>query len=236
MTVDLVIPAYNEEATLATSIDALCAFLGARGLRSAVSVVIAENGSTDRTPEVAREAAVRHENVRVLRFATAGRGNALRKTWLDSGADVVGYMDADLATDLAALPELLAAFARGSDIAVGSRLRPGASVRRGLRREALSRAYNLLVRALLRTDLTDTQCGCKFLRRAIVADVLRDVQNDNWFFDTEFLVRAARAGYRISEVPVSWSETPGRRSTVRVIPTAIEEFSGILRLRRLMKG
>lgn len=235
MTLDLVIPAYNEQDVIGRNIDALCAFLARHGMADGVAVVIAENGSTDRTFAAAQEAASRNRNVRCLRMPSAGRGAALRAAWLGSSADLVGYMDADLATDLSVLPAVFAAFAGGGDLVVGSRLRRGAKVRRGLKREIISRTYNLLVRALLRPDLSDTQCGCKFLRRDVAAAMLPSVANDNWFFDTELVVRAAEAGYRVVELPVSWEEKRERRSTVRIIPTIAEEFGGILRLRKSLK-
>lgn len=235
MTLDLVIPAYNEQDVLGRNVDALCGFLAGHGLADAVTVVIAENGSTDRTFSVAQDAARRNRNVRCVRMPSAGRGAALRSTWGASVADIVGYMDADLATDLSVLPSIIAEFSRGGDVVVGSRLLPGSRVRRGAKREIISRTYNLLVRALLRPELSDTQCGCKFLRRDVASALLPSVENDNWFFDTELVVRAAEAGYRVSELPVAWEEKRERRSTVRILPTIIEEFGGILRLRRSLR-
>jgi putative flippase GtrA len=138
-------------------------------------------------------------------------------------------MDVDLSTDLNALLPLLAPLVSGhSDVAIGTRLARGARVIRGPRREVISRGYNLLLHATLGTRFSDAQCGFK----AICADkarVLLPLTTDTgWFFDTELLVLAERAGLRIAEVPVDWIDDPDSR--VKIIPTAWADLRGIVRL------
>ena len=146
-----------------------------------------------------------------------------------SPADVVVYMDVDLSTDLAALLPLVAPLVSGhSDLAIGSRLAPGARVVRRPLREILSRGYNLLLRVVLNPRVDDAQCGFKAIRADAARAVLPQVQDDNWFFDTELLVRARSAGLRIIEIPVRWTDDLDSR--VAIVPTAIEDLRGIARL------
>jgi hypothetical protein len=159
-----------------------------------------------------------------------GRGRALHAVWSASDADVVAYMDVDLSTDLKALLPLVAPLVLGqADVSAGSRLAPGAHVVRGLKREVISRAYNLLLRLVLGVGFSDAQCGFKALRRD-AAQVLRPLVEDrSWFFDTELLVLAERSGLRVHEVPVDWTDSPDSR--VKIIATALADLRGIWRLR-----
>jgi hypothetical protein len=138
-------------------------------------------------------------------------------------------MDVDLSTDLDALLPLVAPLvSEHSDIAIGTRLRPESRVRRGPKREFISRAYNLLVKATLRTRFSDAQCGFKAIRSDVARVVLPLVQDDGWFFDTELLVLAEQRGLRIYEVPVDWVDDPDSR--VDVVKTAFTDMKGIWRM------
>ena len=169
-------------------------------------MTIADNASTDDTWDIATElAATRCPACGAIHLDQKGRGRALRAAWSRSTASVVAYMDVDLATGLDALLPLVAPLLSGhSDVAIGTRLAPGAHVVRGTRREFISRAYNLLLRTALRSACTDAQCGFKAMRRDAAAELLPLVEDDEWFFDTEVLVTAQRIGLRIHEVPVDW--------------------------------
>ena len=138
-------------------------------------------------------------------------------------------MDVDLSTDLNALLPLVAPLLSGhSDVAIGTRLARGARVVRGPKREVISRCYNLLLHVTLGTRFSDAQCGFKAIR-ADAARVLLPLTTDSgWFFDTELLVLAERAGLRIHEVPVDWIDDPDSR--VKVVATALGDLRGIVRL------
>ena len=138
-------------------------------------------------------------------------------------------MDADLSTDLTHFPELIQALESGSHIAIGSRLSKESQVNRGLKREFISRGYNLLINSMFFTGLPDAQCGFKALTRATAEAIVPHIKNNNWFFDTELLVIAAKSGFSITSVPVKWVDDP--TSTVNVINTAKEDMKGLLRLR-----
>ena len=228
-TVDIVIPVYNEEASLPASIERLCRYLEGFPLTSAVT--IADNASTDDTLAVALALAARHERVQVVHLPEKGRGRALRRVWGESDATVVAYMDVDLATDLDALLPLIAPLATGhSDVAIGTRLGRGAQVSRGPKREFISRSYNAMLRAVLGVRFSDAQCGFKAVRTDRVRELLPLVRDEEWFFDTELLVLAERAGLRIHEVPVDWVDDPDSR--VDIPATAWADIRGMARVTR----
>lgn len=228
--VEIVIPVYNEQYVLATSVRTLREHL-LREPAIPFTITIADNASTDGTLELARSLARELPEVQVLHLERKGRGRALRTAWSASEADVVAYMDVDLSTDLAALGELLAPLLEGrADLAIGSRLAPGAQVTRGIKRELISRSYNALLHTLLGTGFSDAQCGFKAGRREVIQALLQEVEDDEWFFDTELLYRAQRSRLAIHEVPVCWVDDPDSR--VDIIATAREDLRGIVRLRR----
>jgi putative flippase GtrA len=226
--VEIVVPVRNEERDLAASVRRLASFVCDR-FPFTTLITIADNGSTDRTWEVARALAAEQAWVRAVRLERPGRGGALRSVWSASDAAVLAYMDVDLSTGLNALLPLLAPLVSGhSDVAIGTRLARGARVIRGPRREVISRGYNLLLHASLGTGFSDAQCGFKAIR-ADAARVLLPLTDDTgWFFDTELLVLAERAGLRIHEVPVDWIDDLDSR--VKIIPTALADLRGIIRL------
>jgi putative flippase GtrA len=167
--------------------------------------------------------------VRAQHLNQRGRGRAIRHAWLASDAEVVAYMDVDLSTDLDALLPLVAPLMSShSDIAIGSRLARGARVVRSRKREVISRSYNLLLHAVLGIRVTDAQCGFKAMRAETARRLVQTVEDNDWFFDTELLVQAQRAGLRIHEVPVDWVEDEDSR--VDIVPTAIEDLRGVWRL------
>ncbi len=227
-TVDVVIPVHNEERALPGCIEVLRTYLDEH-FPFDTTITITDNASTDRTPAVAEALAARYRKVRVLRLDRKGRGVALRTAWSCSDADVVGYMDVDLSTGLDALLPLVASLAGGhSDIAVGSRLAPGARTVRGPKRELISRCYNTLVRIIHGARFSDAQCGFKAARADVVRGLLDHVQDDSWFFDTELLLLAEHNGLRVHEVPVDWVEDTDSR--VHLARTAAEDIRGLVRL------
>ena len=229
VSVEVVVPVYNEEAALPESIPALCAYLETY-FPYRWSVVIADNASTDATLAVAEGLAHCYPRVSVLHLDNKGRGRALKAAWLASEADVVAYMDVDLSTNLWSFLPLIAPLATGhSDVAIGSRLLRGAMVTRQWKRELISRCYNLLIRAMFGNGFSDAQCGFKAIKHSVAQELLPQVDDGEWFFDTELLLLAEEQGYRISEVPVDWIEDLDSR--VDVTSTALKDIKGLLRLR-----
>jgi glycosyltransferase involved in cell wall biosynthesis len=228
--VEIVVPVYNEARCLSDSVTTLRTFLD-RSFPFPALVTIVDNGSTDDTGLLATRLAVELDGVRSVHLDMKGRGRALRAVWPTSPARVVAYMDADLSTSLDALLPLVAPLLSGhSDVAVGTRLAPGSRVVRGPKREIISRSYNVLLRACLRNSFSDAQCGFKAARSEVARRLVPLVADNEWFFDTEFLVLAERHGYRIHEVPVDWVEDPD--SSVDIVRTARDDLRGIIRLLR----
>jgi glycosyltransferase involved in cell wall biosynthesis len=226
--VDVVVPVHNEQGALTASIRRLHDYLSS-ALPLRWRIVIADNASTDETLRIAMALAEDLPGVELLALTEKGRGRALRAAWERSQADVVCYMDADLSTDLRALPPLLAPLLSGhSDVAIGTRLSPGSRVVRGAKREFISRGYNRLLHTVLGARFSDAQCGFKAVRTDAVRRLLPAVRDDGWFFDTELLVAAQREGMRIHEVPVDWVDDPDSR--VDIVRTAVEDLRGIARL------
>ncbi|MEV4146322.1 bifunctional glycosyltransferase family 2/GtrA family protein [Amycolatopsis sp. NPDC049691] len=225
---DVVIPVYNEETDLEPCIRRLHAHL-ADHVSYRYRITIADNASTDSTLRVAERLAREFPEVAVHHLDEKGRGRALNAVWRASDAAVLAYMDVDLSTDLAALGPLVAPLLSGhSDLAIGSRLARGARVVRGPKREFISRAYNLILKSTLAAKFSDAQCGFKAIRADVARELLPHVEDTGWFFDTELLVLAQRAGLRIHEVPVDWVDDPD--SSVNIVKTATADLKGIARV------
>jgi glycosyltransferase involved in cell wall biosynthesis len=226
--VEIVLPVYNEQATLEASVRQVQAVASAT-IWVPWRITIADNASTDGSRAIARRLASELAGVRFLRLDFKGRGLALRAAWLGSPARVLVYMDIDLSTDLAALPPLIAPLLSGhSAISIGSRLAQGARISRGPKREVISRCYNKILRFVLRTRFTDAQCGFKAIRADVARHLLPHVRDNSWFFDTELLVLAERAGLRIQEIPVDWVDDPDSR--VAIVATAAADLCGVARV------
>jgi len=231
--IEIVVPAFNEERGLELSVRRLRWYLD-DSFPVAARLTIVDNGSTDTTLEIADRLAATIPGIGVIRLAQKGRGRALRAAWSASPCPVVAYMDADLSTGLDALLPLVAPLLSGhSDIAIGSRLRRDSRVVRSTKREAVSRGYNLILRASLGVGFSDAQCGFKAARTEVVRSLLPAVEDQGWFFDTELLVLAERRGFRIHEVSVDWVEDPD--SKVDLTSTAIDDLKGVWRIRRTLK-
>ncbi|WP_427922631.1 glycosyltransferase [Streptomyces sp. cg40] len=225
---DVVVPVFNEETDLEPNVRRLHAHLS-EAFPYPFRITVADNASTDRTPHIAARLAAELPGTEWLRLPEKGRGRALRAAWSQSSAPVLAYVDVDLSTELAALLPLVAPLISGhSDLAIGTRLAPASRVVRGPRREVTSRCYNALLRSTLAVGFSDAQCGFKAVRRDVAEVLLPLVEDTGWFFDTELLVIAERAGLRIHEVPVDWVDDPDSR--VDLLATALADLRGIARL------
>ncbi|PSQ25935.1 glycosyl transferase [Halobacteriales archaeon QS_9_68_17] len=227
--VSVVLPAYNEEATIRstveTTLESLAAFLPA----DVFEVIIAEDGCDDRTPEIADELAAADERVRHFHSdERLGRGGALERAFEAADGETLVYFDTDLATDMRHLEELVESVRSGEyDVATGSRWIDGREADRPVKRGVPSHGYNTLVRLFLRSDLRDHQCGFKAFDREVLSDLKGDVEDDHWFWDTEVLIRAQRADYRVREFPVDW--TPKGDTKVDLVRDVFGMGSQVLR-------
>jgi glycosyltransferase involved in cell wall biosynthesis len=231
-------PVLNEESQLAASVERTLAFCADEGV-SIQEFCVADNGSTDRTPEIGEKLATRYGNVSYCRVGKRGFGLALKTAWGGSDADFVGYMDVDLATDLKHLKEVHDFVAAGVDydFYLGSRLKPGASVKnRTLLRALTSRAFNTLLHARLGVSFSDAMCGFKFIRRSLYAKMADEFAfSDDWFFVAQLAVRAEWMGAKILDVPVDWVDQPDSKSGARLFNLARLYLSGVSELRHEMR-
>jgi putative flippase GtrA len=229
---DIVVPVYNEQADLEQSVRRLHAHLRSTFPYS-FRITVADNASTDATPLIGARLAAAIPEVRLARLEQKGRGRALHTVWSASDAQVLAYCDVDLSTDLNAVLPLVAPLISGhSDLAIGTRLGRGSRVVRGAKREFISRCYNLILRSTLQAGFSDAQCGFKAIRADVAQRLLPLVEDTGWFFDTELLVLAERAGLRIHEVPVDWVDDPN--STVDIVATATADLKGVWRVGRAL--
>ncbi len=206
----VVIPAYNEERRLPAAIGKITGFLEAHDL--VAEVLLVENGSRDRTGEIADAASHADPRFRALHVTLPGKGRAVRAGMLDSRGRVVVFCDADFSMPVEELCRLYEAVESGADIAIGSREVAGAHrIGEPWRRHLMGRVFNLLVRLLAVPGLADTQCGFKAFRRQAAQDLFRRQIINGWAFDVEVLFLAARSGYKVREVPITWRYDPSSR-------------------------
>ena len=224
----VVFPVYNEEKALRQGVEMLTAFLNDHD-NYEWKIVISDNNSNDRTAEIGRELELENPMVNYLHIPRKGRGIALRTAWEQADTDYVSYMDIDLSTGLDALIKAIDALDGGADIAVGTRLSKESNTTRGLKREFISRSYNIVIKMSLGIHFNDAHCGFKTGRREVVQKILPYIKDNEWFFDTEFLFYGEKLGHRIVEIPVTWIEDMDTKA--RIFKDAYDDLSGLYRLR-----
>lgn len=210
MTFDITIPVLNEEATLDRQVRVLHTFLKNKFPDPGQwRIVIADNGSTDQTAHIAEVLCDDFPEVRLIRVPEKGVGLALKTSWTNSDADIVGYMDLDLATDLNHFIQAYHALAtEGFDLVYGTRLHKGSKViGRTLKREITSRVFNLMLKVYLGIRFSDGMCGFKWLLRRHVPSLMAGgAVSNGWFFSTELLTVAEWKGLNMCELPVKWTD------------------------------
>lgn len=236
MTFDVTIPVLNEEATLAEQVRQLHAFLRQHFPQADQwRIVIADNGSTDQTRTIAQELSEQFASVDWVSVPRRGVGLALKTSWGQSQADIVGYMDLDLATDLPHFLEAYKALAEDDyDVVYATRLHPRSKViGRSLKREIASRGFNAILKVYLGVGFSDGMCGFKFLKRSVYPALYEGgAQNDGWFFSTELLTVAEWQGLKLYELPVQWTDDVSS-SRVKIIPLAQRYLQSMYELKKL---
>lgn len=238
MTFDVTIPVLNEEPTLEQQVKILHAFLTKHFPdQGQWRIVIADNGSTDRTFEIAESLSNELSEIAVVKVPRKGVGLALKTSWGQSQADIVGYMDLDLATDLSHFLEVYDAIVnKDYDIVYGTRLHPKSKViGRTLKREITSRVFNMILKLYLNVGFSDGMCGFKFLKRSVYPKLQENgAVSDGWFFSTELLTIAEWFKLKIYELPVKWSDDVSS-SRVKIVPLAKQYLKAmkVLKKKRL---
>lgn len=232
MKLSIVIPAYNEEHRLGAMLDGYLAFFGPR-YGDDVEFLLVVNGSTDRTPEIARQYAERNPLVHaIIEPARIGKGGAIMLGFARANGELAGFVDADGATPPEAFEDLAANIGTAGAI-IASRWLPGAHVqpRQRLTRLIASRVFNALVRSFFKLKITDTQCGAKLLTRSALNAVLPRLGLTKWAFDVDLLFQLRRARFEIKEQPTTWHDMAGSKLKIGI--ASMEMFLAICRLRLL---
>lgn len=210
MTFDITIPVLNEAETLDRQVRILHDFLCRHFPEPHQwQIIIADNGSTDDTRHIAAALSDELAEIKLVAVPEKGVGLALKTSWTQSRADIVGYMDLDLATDLRHFPQAFHALAtEGFDLVYGTRLHPKSKVvGRTLKREITSRIFNFMLKTYLGTRFSDGMCGFKWLRREHVGPLMdAGAVSNGWFFSTELLALAEWKGLKMCELPVVWTD------------------------------
>lgn len=230
---EITIPVYNEEATIESQIKKLDRVLSVlENEETHFQILIADNGSTDQTKQIAETLVKTMDRVSLISVEEKGVGLALKKSWEFSEADIVGYMDLDLATDLVHINEVISVFLQDdSDLINASRLLPTSTVRnRKLSRTVSSRGFNFLLRCVFKTSISDAMCGFKFVKKNVMEKALENGATSNgWFFATQLLLTSEMMGFRVKEIPVTWIDDGN--SKVRILSLSWNYLAEILQLR-----
>jgi glycosyltransferase involved in cell wall biosynthesis len=230
----LVLACYNEEETLRESFAEIRDTL--EGMQRPFEVLFVDDVSRDRTREIIRDLVAAHPSLDlkvILHETNQGRGASVSDGFRAAQGFVAGYLDVDLEVHSRYIPSLVRAVERGADVATLRRIY--AFQLRSLDRYLMSRGYSFLVRHLLDVPLFDTETGYKFFRREALLPVLDAVLERRWFWDTEFMVRAARRGLRIEEIPGAYIRRFDKHSTVRGLRDSLDYFVRLLRFRRRLR-
>ena len=225
----IVIPAYNEEHRLPSTLEQIFAFLHEQNYSA--EVLIIENGSTDRTLELAQKFAAQYQNLHVFQEKKRGKGNAVRRGMLEARGEYRFFCDADLSMPIAEIKKFIPPVLNDPDIAIASREVPGA-VRydEPYYRHLTGRVFNNLIRLLVLPDLQDTQCGFKCFRAEVAEEIFRYQKLTGWSFDVEVLYIAQRKGYQIREIPIDWYFKADTK--ISVLQDSWQMFLDLLTIRR----
>jgi dolichyl-phosphate beta-glucosyltransferase len=225
----IVIPAHNEENRLPGTLEQLFRFLVNQPFTSEVLVV--ENGSTDRTYEIAREFAGRQPSLHVIRNDWRGKGLAIRRGVQEAWGEYIFLCDADLSMPVEEISKFIPPQIDHLDIAIASREATG-SVRyhEPYYRHLTGRVFNTLIRLLVLPGLQDTQCGFKCIRAEVARDIFPYQTLTGWAFDVELLYIARLHGYKIVEIPIQWYFNAD--SKISVFRDSLRMFLDLLLIRR----
>jgi glycosyltransferase involved in cell wall biosynthesis len=232
--VSLVVACYNEEETLEASFEEIKETL--LDLGRPFEVIFVDDVSRDRTRQILGEIVTRNPDLdirTILHGTNQGRGRTVTDGFRAARGAITGFLDIDLEVHARYIPSLVKAIEKGADVATVRRIY--AFQLGSLDRYAMSRGYSFLVRKLLGVSLRDTETGYKFFRRETLLPILDAIADPGWFWDTEFMVRAARAGLRIEEIPGAYIRRGDKTSTVSGVRDSWRYFGKLLSFRRRLR-
>jgi len=225
--ISYILPVYNEADKLERNVTKLKNFLNS--LDRNYEIIIAEDGSTDGSDRISERLSRDERIVHIHSDKKLGKGGSLKNAAPYVRGDYVIYMDADLATDLKNLKDLLR-FLKEYDVVIGSRCLESSKISRTLKRFLLSKVYHFFVKLFFPgLKLTDTKCGFKGFKKGVFENLNKDVRNNDWSWDLEFLVKAKKQDFKIKEIPISWKE--GEDTKVNLIRDGFSQFLEILKIK-----
>lgn len=227
----IVIPCYNEETRLPRTLEKIAEYFTSRP-ETSYEVIVVDDGSKDNTLEVASSFKERISNLRVLGYPhNRGKGYAVRFGMLNAFGSRVLFDDADGASPIEEVERLEAALSEGASLAIGSRalLSTDTQVKAKLLRKCIGRVFNGIVNVLLVPGIADTQCGFKLFTRSTAQYLFSKQKADGFSFDVEILFLARKAGFKITEVPINWTNIPG--SKVNVARDSVKMFFDVIGIR-----
>lgn len=229
--ISVVLPAHNEANRIEKAVGELKKAL--REISSSFEIIIAEDGSTDGTDEKAKRIALADPSVVHLHSKERlGRGRALKKAFRIAKGEILAYVDVDLSTDMKHLKHLIEVIRDEKyDFATGSRMLKGSNVKRSFKRKVMSMVFNFIVRKILKSKIRDHQCGFKSFRKVSLMSIMEDIEDKYWFWDTEMLVKAQKAGYRVKEFPVRWEDKGKGETKVKAIGDSAYMLYKVIKLR-----
>ncbi|MDO4529541.1 MAG: glycosyltransferase [Lachnospiraceae bacterium] len=236
--INILFPVYNEENRLEQGIRRTKEYIS-KTLRDVdIAMTIVDNASTDKTEEIALSLAAEIPELSYIRIQEKGVGAAFRAGVAKSAADIVGYMDIDLSTDLRALYVMKRVFEDRPEVMMvnaSKQAKGSKTIGRSALRNLTSKGLTMVMKAGLGMKATDAICGFKFFRREFVQELIRqaDTSENGWFFIIELLIRAERSGQKIVELPVVYTEAEGGH--VDVAKQTADYLKNIKKLRRTLK-
>lgn len=226
--ISIIVPAYNEIKYIEKMLIALLEI-------NDIEIIIAEDTSTDGTREIAEAFAKKYPNITLTSSdKRCGKGAAIKRGIALSHGEIIGFIDADMATHPNELKKLITEIDTDADMAIASRELPSSNIvqQQPWHRKILGRTYSLLVRTMFGTDIYDYQCGCKLFKRSLWDNVT--VHCDDFGFDTELIIKAHVIGFKIKEVPIRWEND--KNSKVNPIMDSLQMFKSLLKIKNEIKN
>jgi len=230
MKLSIIIPAYNEEKRIGKTLEEYSKFFEEK-LGKNFEIIIVINGTKDHTEGVVKEYAKKFKGIKYLNFKEGGKGFAVKEGFKVAEGELIGFVDADLATSPEEFYKLCNL--KGYDGSIASRYLPGAIVKpkQSFSRVLASRVFNFVTRSLFIFNFRDTQCGAKLFKKQVIDKILEKLSISKWAFDIDLLYNSKKLGFKIKEVPTRWEEPGG--SHINLKKDSLKMLFSILQLRIL---
>ncbi len=230
MQLSIVIPAYNEEKRIGTSLTKISGYLKKR--YDDFEIIVVDDGSNDMTLNLLSEFSQKIPNFIVLKNEiNYGKGFSVKKGVLRSRGEIILFSDADMSTPIEEIDKLIGWLKKGYQMSIGSRALPESKIKRysAWYRQFMGKAFNRIIRLILNLDYQDTQCGFKCFKRDAAFEIFNSMKLNGFSFDVEILFIAKNLGIKVKEVPVCWYNSP--ESKVKIVRDSSKMLWDVIKLR-----